>query len=118
MIDPFLYPGAAVDLTADELRAEVRLARVIAISRTPQNAGDGGMAWCLTWPKIRRRKPTLKLLPVSVLRLSDNATEPPPLPRWANPDAGEPAWRTWQRELNQTLDLVIGSVRGQPWSTL
>ena len=82
MIDPFLYPGVAVDLTKAELRADVRYARLWRVSDSPRNVEQGGMAWCAVWRKTARR-PVLQLLPVSVLRISQNPTEPPPLPRWA-----------------------------------
>jgi hypothetical protein len=82
MIDPFLYPGVAVDLTRRDLRAGVKYARFWHASGSPQNAEQGGMAWCFVWRKQARR-PALTLLPLDTLRLSQNPTEPPPLPRWA-----------------------------------
>jgi hypothetical protein len=114
MIDPFLYPGVAVDLTRRELRKGVKYARFWQVSHSPQNAADGGMAWCFVWRKQARR-PTLRLLPLNALSLSQNPTEPPPLPDWACEPPGE---RDWQRELRETLERVTNSVRGQSWSTL
>jgi hypothetical protein len=83
MIDVHLYPGVAVDLTTDELRAGVKYARLWRKSDSPQNAHQGGVAWCVVWLK-KARRPILKLLPLDALRVSQNPTEPPPLPRWAH----------------------------------
>jgi hypothetical protein len=82
VIDSHLYPSVAVDLTQEELRADVRYARLWQLSASPQNAHQGGVAWCVVWLK-KARHPTLKLLPLDALRISQNPTEPPPMPRWA-----------------------------------
>jgi hypothetical protein len=83
VIDPDLYPGVAVDLTKDELRADVRYARLWRRSDSPQNAEQRGVAWCMVWPKRKRPRPQLALFPLDALRVSQNPTEPPPMPRWA-----------------------------------
>jgi hypothetical protein len=87
VIDPDLYPGVAVDFTREALRADVRYARLWRKSDSPQNGEQGGMAWCAVWLKTARH-PTLKLLPLDALRISQNPTEPPPLPRWAREGVG------------------------------
>ena len=122
MIDPFLYPGVAVDLTQRELRSEVKYARFWRVSHSPQNAADGGMAWCFVWPKTGsrrranpRRKPALRLLPLNALSLSQNPTEPPPLPDWACVPLGE---RDWQRDLRDRLERATGVGQGQEWGPL
>jgi hypothetical protein len=87
VIDPFLYPSVAVDLTQEELRADVRYARLWQLSHSPQNAHQGGVAWCVVWLK-KARRPVLRLLPLDALRISQNPTEPPPMPRWAREGVG------------------------------
>jgi hypothetical protein len=76
-----------VDLTQEELRADVRYARLWQLSNSPQNAHQGGVAWCVVWRKTARR-PVLRLLPLDALRISQNPTEPPPMPRWAREGVG------------------------------
>ena len=114
MIDPDLYPGVAVDLTRRELRDGVQYVRFWRMA-PPNPRTAEAMAWCIAWYRRKRPRPVLLWLPLNALRISQNPTEPPPLPDWACLSPGE---REWQREWRMLLEQVICSVRGREWSTL